>query len=95
MPKGYYVYILACRRNGTLYIDVTNDIARRMEEHHHGEASAFTRKHGVHTLVYLESFTEIDAAIARKTRLKKYKREWKINLIEAATPGWRDLLAAR
>jgi putative endonuclease len=95
MPKDYYVYILASRRNGTLYVGITNDLARRLDEHRHGEASTFTRKYGVHTLVYFESFNEVDAAIARETRLKKYKREWKINLIEGVNPGWRDLMTGR
>ena len=95
MPKDYFVYILASRRNGTLYIGVTNDLARRLEEHRHGEASSFTRKHGVHTLIYFETFSEVDPAIARETRLKKYKREWKINLIEQVNLGWRDLMTGR
>ncbi len=95
MSKDYFVYILASRRNGTLYIGVTNDLARRLEEHRNGEASSFTRKHRVHTLVYFETFSEIDVAIARETRLKKYKREWKMNLIEQTNPNWRDLVTGR
>ena len=91
MPKTYYVYILASKRNGTLYIGVTNDLARRSWEHREGLASGFTKKYGVKTLVYYEVFDDIDAAFHRETRLKKYKREWKINLIEARNPNWRDL----
>ena len=91
MSNTYYVYILASRRNGTLYIGVTNDLARRVGEHREGSASSFTKKHGVKLLVYVESFDDVSAAIARETRLKKYKREWKINLIEQDNPNWRDL----
>jgi putative endonuclease len=91
MPNNYYVYILASGRNGTLYIGVTNDLARRVGEHCEGTASAFTRKHGVKMLVYFEVFDDVNAAIARETRLKKYKREWKINLIERDNPNWQDL----
>jgi putative endonuclease len=91
MSNTYYVYILASRRNGTLYIGVTNDLARRVGEHADGTASSFTKKHGVKLPVYYESFDEVTAAIARETRLKKYKREWKINLIEEDNPNWRAL----
>ena len=91
MSKMYFVYILASCRNGTLYIGVTNDLARRTFEHRQGNVSGFTKKHGVKLLVYYEVFEDINAAIARETRLKKYKREWKINLIEERNPNWRDL----
>jgi putative endonuclease len=91
MSKVYYTYILASRRNGTLYIGVTNDLARRLGEHREGLASSFTKKHDVKLLVYFEAFDDVTAAIARETRLKKYKREWKINLIEQNNPNWRDL----
>ena len=91
MPKTYYVYILASKRNGTLYIGVTNDLARRMAEHRDGLASGFTKKYGVKILVYYEAFDDINAAIHREGRLKKYKREWKLNLIEAQNVEWRDL----
>jgi len=91
MPKIYYVYILASERNGTLYIGMTNDLARRMEEHKEELVPGFTKKYRVKTLVYYEIFEEVNAAIHRKTRLKKYKREWKLNLIEERNPDWRDL----
>ena len=91
MSKTYFVYILASKRNGTLYIGVTNDLVRRTMEHREGLVPGFTKKHGVKLLVYYEIFEDIDAAIARETRLKKYKREWKINLIEDRNPNWRDL----
>ena len=89
--KVYYVYLLASRRNGTLYIGVTNDLRRRTWEHREGLAAGFTKKYGVKLLVYYEIFESIDAAIHRETRLKKYKREWKLNLIEQQNPDWRDL----
>ena len=91
MPKIYYVYILASERNGTLYIGMTNDLARRMEEHKEELVPGFTKKYRVKTLVYYEIFEEVNAAIHRETRLKKYKREWKLNLIEERNPDWRDL----
>jgi putative endonuclease len=92
MSQAYYVYILASRRNGTLYVGVTNDLMRRIEEHRQGEALSFTRKHGVKILVYCEQFGDVTTAIAREKRMKKYKREWKINLIEQHNPNWQDLV---
>jgi putative endonuclease len=91
MLKTYYVYILASKRNGTLYIGVTNDLARRSGEHREGLVSGFTKKYGVKMLVYYEVFDDINAAIHRESRLKKYKREWKLNLIEERNQNWRDL----
>ena len=91
MQKTYYVYILASKRNGTLYIGVTNDLARRMWEHKEGHVPGFTKRYGVKTLVHVETFTDVDAAIRREKRLKKYKREWKINLIQQHNVEWRDL----
>jgi putative endonuclease len=91
MSKTYYVYILASERNGTLYIGVTNDLARRVWEHREGLVPGFTKKYGVKTLVYCEIFDDIQQAIYRETRLKKYKREWKINLIQEKNLEWRDL----
>src|ERR1700742_4240999 len=77
VPKTYYVYILASKRNGTLYIGVTNDLARRLGEHRDGPGLGFTKKYGVTRLVHYESFEDIHAAIHRETQMKKYKREWK------------------
>jgi putative endonuclease len=91
MPGVYYVYILASRRNGTLYIGVTNDIARRVHEHREGLAEGFTKDYGVKRLVYFETFEDINAAIHREDRLKKWKRQWKIDLIQARNPLWDDL----
>ena len=91
MSKTYYVYILASRRNGTLYIGVTNDLIRRTWEHREGLVDGFTKKYGVKMLVYFECFEEIDSAIHRQTRLKKWNRGWKLELIEQRNPEWRDL----
>jgi putative endonuclease len=91
MPKTYFVYILASKRNGTLYVGVTNDLDRRIREHREGTADGFTKKYGVHRLVHFEAFGEIDDAIRRETRLKKWKRQWKIDLIQSANVEWRDL----
>jgi putative endonuclease len=91
VSRVYYVYLLASRRNGTLYIGVTNDLVRRTWEHREGLVPGFTKKHGIKLLVYYEIFDNVDAAIHRETRLKKYKREWKLNLIEQRNLDWRDL----
>jgi putative endonuclease len=91
MPKTYYVYILASKRNGTLYIGVTNNLVRRVWEHREGLVPGFTKKYGVRMLVYFEMFPDVRAAISRETRLKKYKREWKINLIQQHNVEWQDL----
>ena len=91
MSKTYYVYILASKRNGTLYIGVTNDLARRVWEHREGLIPGFTKTYGVKALVYYEIFDDIHEAIHREKRLKKYKREWKMNLIQQNNVEWRDL----
>lgn len=91
MSRVYYVYILASGRNGTLYIGVTNDLSRRTWEHREGLAPGFTKTYDVHRLVYYETFEDIHAAIARETRLKKWKRQWKIDLIQTRNIFWDDL----
>jgi len=78
MPKTYYVYIMANGRNGTLYIGVTSDLIRRAWEHREGMVPGFTKTYGVKKLVHFESYADIALAIARETRLKKWKRRWKI-----------------
>ncbi len=83
MPGVYYVYILASKRNGTLYIGVTNNLARRVWEHREGLAEGFTKTYGVKHLVHYEIFEDINAAIHREDRLKKWKRQWKIDLIQS------------
>jgi putative endonuclease len=94
MSKSYYVYILASERNGTLYIGVTNDLLRRVWEHREGLLAGFTKKYAVKRLVHFEEFGDIALAIHRETRLKKWKRRWKMELIEKANPDWRDLYDA-
>ena len=92
-PNTYCVYILASCRNGTLYIGVTNDLQRRVWQHKQGLVPGFTKKYGIKLLVYYEVFTDIGEAIHREARLKKYKREWKMNLIQRENVEWRDLAA--
>jgi putative endonuclease len=88
---AYYVYILASRRRGTLYIGVTNDLVRRAYEHRQGTADGFTRRYGVARLVYFEATDNVEAAIRREKRLKEWQRAWKIALIEDHNPEWVDL----
>lgn len=87
----YYVYILASRRNGTLYVGGTTDLVYRVARHREGKASSFTRKYKVARLVYFEAHDSIEEAIRRGKRLKKWRRQWKLNLIENFNPQWRDL----
>jgi len=92
MRRGY-VYILASRKNGTLYIGVTNDLATRVQAHRDGTASVFTKRYGVTRLVWYEEYPIVPLAIQRETSLKRWKREWKIALIEKVNPEWDDLSA--
>ncbi len=87
----YWVYILASRRNGTLYVGVTNDLARRIGQHKAGQGGAFTREYEVRALVHAEPFDDIALAIEREKRLKRWRRAWKLALIERENPTWRDL----
>ncbi|GLR84539.1 GIY-YIG nuclease family protein [Bradyrhizobium iriomotense] len=87
----FFVYILASKRNGTLYVGVTNDLARRMTEHKNKLVSGFTRQHDVTLLVYFESFDSLLEARAREHSLKRWRRAWKLKLIEQLNPNWRDL----
>jgi putative endonuclease len=87
----YWVYILASRTNGTLYIGVANNLRTRLEQHHAGLGSEFVKKYGVHRLVYVEGFTSPLDAIAREKQLKNWRRDWKIQLIEKVNPEWDDL----
>ena len=89
--KGGWVYILASRYRGTLYIGVTADIARRSWQHREGIGSGFTKRYEVHRLVYAEEYPTIAEAIAREKALKKWRRAWKIELVETANPDWDDL----
>ena len=85
------VYLLASRRNGTLYIGVTSNLLRRVHEHRTDAVPGFTRKYQVHTLVWFEQHATMDTAIAREKALKEWKRSWKIEMIEAGNPRWVDL----
>jgi putative endonuclease len=89
--NDYYVYILASKRNGTLYVGVTNDIIRRVQEHKEGLVDGFTKKHKVHTLVYYETYNDIEEAIYREKQLKVWKRKYKLDLIEKNNLHWEDL----
>jgi len=90
--KGVYaVYILASKKNGTLYIGVTGDLATRITQHREGQVPGFTKQYGVKTLVWYESFELINLAIQREKTMKKWPRQWKINIIETSNPNWTDL----
>jgi putative endonuclease len=91
MTKQPAVYILASKRNGTLYIGVTSDLAGRVWQHKNDLIEGFTKKYGVHTLVYFEMHADMAEAIRREKQLKKWNRAWKIELIEKENPEWRDL----
>lgn len=88
---AYYVYILASRRNGTLYVGMTNNLLRRVWEHKHDLTAGFTQKYQVHRLVWYEVAATPQAAIAREKQIKEWKRAWKLRLIEAQNPDWVDL----
>ncbi|MET4259597.1 putative endonuclease [Bradyrhizobium sp. S3.12.5] len=89
--RQYYVYILASRIGGTLYIGVTNDLIRRVAEHKSKLIESFTEKYDVARLVYFEQFDDPENAIKREKRLKKWNRAWKVRLIETNNPNWDDL----
>jgi putative endonuclease len=91
MTKGGYVYLLASRRHGTLYLGVTNDIIRRAGEHREALIPGFSARYDVKRLVWFETYEDIRDAIAREKDIKKWRREWKINLIERDNPEWLDL----
>ena len=89
--RQYYVYLLASKRNGTLYLGVTSNLIKRVYEHKNNLVSGFTQKYKIHNLVYYETTDDINSAITREKQLKKWKRTWKMELIEKNNPGWRDL----
>ena len=91
MQTAFFVYILASKRNGTLYVGVTNDLARRMAAHKAGLVPGFTKQYGVTLLVYFEAYGSIIEARAREHSLKRWRRAWKLKLIEDLNPDWRDL----
>ncbi len=91
MPKQPAVYILASKRNGTLYIGVTSNLEKRAWEHKHDLVDGFTKKYGVHQLVYYELLADMVSAITREKQMKKWNRAWKLKLIERHNPDWKDL----
>ena len=90
----YWVYILANGRYGTLYVGVTNSLERRMLEHRAGDAPGFTKRHNIRRLVFFRGFSEVAAAIRFEKQLKRWRREWKVRLIEAENLDWADLYLA-
>jgi putative endonuclease len=91
MPRTYWVYILASRKHGTLYIGVTNDLSRRVFEHKRGSVPGFTAQYGIDRLVWYEAYDDVREAIGREKQLKHWNRDWKIRLIEELKPDWIDL----
>ena len=93
MPRDFHpcVYILASKRNGTLYIGVTSNLLQRIAQHREGTIGGFTETHAVKMLVWFEPHDDIEQAILREKRLKKWNRAWKLRLIEESNPTWRDL----
>ena len=89
--KTYAIYIMASKRNGTLYTGVTSNLKKRVYQHKNGTYDGFTRKYNVHMLVWYEVTNSIEAAIRREKQIKKWRRKWKLKLIEELNPGWRDL----
>ncbi|MDP2990526.1 MAG: GIY-YIG nuclease family protein [Kiritimatiellota bacterium] len=89
--KSCYVYILASKRNGTLYIGITNSLVRRVCEHKNDLTNCFSKRYHIHTLVYYQHFDDVKFAIQHEKRLKKWNRKWKLALIEENNPEWKDL----
>ncbi len=85
------VYILASKRNGTLYLGVTSNLVQRIWQHKNDFVEGFTKRYGVHTLVWFEAHESMESAIAREKAIKEWKRVWKVELIEKGNPAWRDL----
>ncbi len=85
------VYILASQRNGTLYIGVTSNLVQRVWQHKNDLVGGFTKRYGVHTLVWYESHETMESAIAREKAIKEWRRDWKLDVIEKRNPAWRDL----
>ena len=91
MEKQPAVYILANKRNGTLYVGVTSDLVKRVWQHKNSLVEGFTKRYGIHQLVWYELHGTLESAIQREKRLKEWKRAWKLNLIENMKPEWKDL----
>jgi len=91
MEGYYFVYIMASKRHGTLYIGMTSDLIKRVYEHKNDLVEGFTKRYGVHTLVYYEAGEDFDSVLQREKQLKSWNRDWKIQLIEKINPTWSDL----
>ncbi len=91
MNNPSYVYILSSKRNGTLYIGVTSNLQKRISEHKSGEVLGFSSKYGIKLLVWFEEHPDIISAIQKEKQLKKWKRDWKLRIIEELNPQWKDL----
>ncbi len=89
--KSYYVYILTNKKQGTLYLGITNNLIRRIYEHKQGCVDGFSKKYKTNQLVYFEETSDVDSAIQREKQMKKWYRSWKIKLIEQNNPEWKDL----
>ena len=89
--SGYYVYIMASKRNGTLYTGMTGNLGQRMKQHKQSTASLFTKKYGIKKLVYYERHDDAQQALLREKQIKKWNRAWKLRLIEEVNPNWKDL----
>ncbi len=86
-----YVYLLASKRNGTWYVGLTSDLVKRVWQHKNDVVAGFTKRYGVHQLVWFEGHESMESALAREKAIKEWKRQWKLKLIEAVNPEWRDL----
>lgn len=93
--KRYCVYIVASKKNGTLYIGITSDLLSRIEKHRDGRYGGFTKQYGVKRLVYFEEFSDVNEAILREKKLKRWRRRWKVKLIEKDNKEWKDLYRSR
>ncbi len=91
MKENFYVYILSSQTRGTLYVGVTSNLTKRVYEHKNGLVEGFTKKYGVHRLVYYEIAKDADTALSRERQMKKWNRAWKLRLIEEQNPEWADL----
>jgi putative endonuclease len=91
LTRFYYVYLLASGRNGTLYVGVTNDLARRVGEHKEHVVPGFTKRYNVTRLMWFEQHNSVEAAITRERQIKAWKRQWKIDLFRETNPHWDDL----
>ncbi len=89
--RNFYVYILSSKRKGALYTGITSDLVKRVYEHKNNPVNGFTKRYNVHSLVWYEIHESVESAMIREKRIKKWKRPWKLELIEQNNPGWTDL----